>query len=211
LREHILPDPIRELYESRWQEAAEFHSVWVMLQQLFDGTAKNARLIRHTGASFFMAVRKAMRDSIVLSVARLTDPPRTGRKENASLPALLEKTRECGAPALVVELELLMGEIKTLAEPIRDRRNRALAHADLETALLIHPDPLPGISFALLEELSSKIADFLNRITRHFLRSETRFTHPVMSGDAKTLLFYLEKALDAEDAERAKHGIDPLD
>jgi hypothetical protein len=32
-----------------------------------------------------------------------------------------------------------------------------------------------------------------------------------MSGDAKTLLFYLEKALDAEDAERAKHGIGPLD
>jgi hypothetical protein len=209
LSERQLPEQIRELYESRWREAAELHSVWIMLQQLFDGSTSNARIFRHTGIAFFMMVRKAMRDSIILSVARLTDPPTTGGRQNASLPALLDKIRDCDAPTLVERLDALMTEIHELATPIRARRNRELAHADLETTLMKR-DPVPGVGFSLLDELSKKIAEFLNAIDLHFTKSETRFDNPMMLGDAKTLLSYLGRALDVEDADRAQVGISPL-
>jgi len=128
LSERKLPDPIRELYESRWQEAAEFHFRGVMLQQLFDGTAKNARLIRHTGESFFMAVRKAMRDSNRPFFARLTIRLLQKKGKRLSASSTGEDSR-VWCPAWSRSLNSSWERSRRLPKPIRQRRNRALAHA----------------------------------------------------------------------------------
>jgi len=206
-----LPEEIRELFKSRWQEVVRLHVRWIMLRQLFDGSSENARILKHTGSFFFVTVRATFFDSIVLAIARLTDRSRTGGRENASLAMLSERVRELRNDPLAESLDKILSEIETLAQPLRGLRNRVLAHSDLATALKNEPDP--GIAATTLDQILEKIRRFMNLIEGHYSKSKshTFYDKPALSNDARTLLHYLKDALAQEDAERVRNGMKPLE
>ncbi len=202
-----LPEELRPLFEAVWQEVVSAHALWLIFCQLYVDKPRQLLIMRETAPGFFSSIRSVIRNSVVLSISRLSDASKTGKMENASLRTLRDIVARLDDSQLAQQLDTTLEQLTKASKPLRDRRNRALAHADLPTALLEHPDPLPGISKENIDDALHDISSFMNAIEMHYADSATEYENPIQHGDAKALLVWLEAGLKLEDNEREKHGL----
>ena len=79
-------------------------------------------------------------------------------------------------------------------EPLREARNRYLAHDELPTALNNHARPMPGVSYAQMETTLKRIRDLFESIEAKFRGSRTR--HELVDADGgEQLIASLERAV----------------
>jgi len=215
VREEILtifPEGTGELFYKLWNSVAHLHLNWKNYRSLFGTSPDRVELLNWVASSFFGLLDGILRHNIVLTIARLTDPPRSAGKDNASLARLVDMLTPFTEPVLVDELRSELEDLQAHCEPLRQIRNRLLAHDDLATALQYHPDPLPGISRAYIEGILEKIRKLLGDIEEHFRGSRTSHQYVISSNDGESLIFALESAREHEKCRRRefnqKYGID---
>ena len=128
-------------------------------------------------------------ESNMLHLARLTDPPRTGKKKNltvCNLPELLEDG------ALKQELSALLEVVKRKTEFCRDWRNRHFAHRDLALALQDgKANPLEQVTKEMFFEALRAVSDLLNAVERFFFRGGCSFESIAPHEGVGTLLWVL--------------------
>lgn len=112
--------------------------------------------------SFFGIVLKSLLESVILYIARSTDPAQTGKHENVTLVQFSEYLPDPAKSNVIPYVD----EVKSLAEPIRIQRNKMYAHLDLDAVLTRRPYVLPGVSLSLIEKVLDLIAESLNEIER---------------------------------------------
>jgi hypothetical protein len=209
------PPGVGELFYEISTSVAHLHLNWKNYRSLFGMSPQRIELLNWAASSFFGLLDGILLHDIVLAIARLMDPPRSFGHDNASLARLIDALGPKASPALVGSLQEKLEDLQTLCQPIRDIRNRVLAHEDLATALNYHPDPLPGISRAYIEGVLERIRTFLNEPEENFRGLTTRYEDPWSLAGGEALIRALESAREHEECRerkfRQQYGIDADD
>src|SRR5438552_2291692 len=131
---------------------------------------------------------------VILSISRLTDRPKSVRGEaNLVLSTLLEDPRLANRPELMEQLKSGIDEAKRLAQPIRQHRDRYIAHFDQATAIGAPDDPLPPVPGSSVDELIAQIEAVCHRYRSELDAVDCSFELSTLGGfDA--LLRVLEEA-----------------
>lgn len=207
IREKILtafPEETGELFYELWINVAHLHLNWKNYRSLFGVSPDRIDLLKWVASTFFGLLDGILLHDLVLAIARLTDPPWTAGKDNASFGLLLEMLTPHIDPRLTDELRSELDDLQAHCEPIRQTRNRLLAHDDLATALRHHPNPLPGISRAYIEEILERVRNLLGNIEEHFLGLPTSHERILLGkhDDAESLVIALQSAREHEKCRR---------
>ena len=133
---------------------------------------------------------------MLLHIARLTDPPASGKsKENLTilnLPGLVEE------PGKKAALDKLANTAKSKTEFCRDWRNRHIAHRDLNLLMNRSAKPLEIASGSQVREALDAIEAVLNEVHLHYMDGWLVFSRNVGgAGNALSLLRLLHDGLRA--------------
>lgn len=170
------------------------HATWQVYVQLFSAKA-DLELLSETGGFAMGVVQRELIDSVLLGIARLTDPPSTGKFQNLSLRRLADrclheaKGNASSRQTLRDDLLVHLNVISLRAENIIRHRMKRIAHTDL--SMLRPEEHPPGIPRNEIEEALGLIRDYMNRINLHEGEGETQYDKVLFSPDGGSLLFYL--------------------
>lgn len=193
--------PLGQLYHALENDVIWVHAKWLEYRKLYGKSEERLDLLNETAGFFFGVVQRVLWDDVLVHIARLTDPPKQGRFENLTLLRLTDafKDTEIG-----VEVQKLVGLTQSRAEFARAWRNRRIAHSDLQLALNLTVEPLPGISRQNVGNALASIRDVMNLLHRHYLGGTVGFEYFIAKDDADTLVYYLSRAAWAEKQERER-------
>ena len=188
---------------SIFQELSLLNLASTTYEYLFSDCQERLDLLSRTAPSFFLLVRRAFRREIVLTVARLCDPPRTAGKPNASLRYLLETIGRLGQKDLAEEIERQLAQVSPIVKSIVGQRNKKIAHSDLGVVTGLS-EPLPGLQWGELRQVVRGLTDIMNLVERHYRKTETRYDLLIESGGPDHLIFALQQAEQYEREQREK-------
>ncbi len=164
-----MPEPILVSAESEAVLTAlhgyitDVHQEWKTLIELFGSGDKKARLLSRTASGFFDTVYWALLRDVLLGIARLTDPLKTGRQDNLVLERLLKLPEVVADATLCTTATKQFEEVKEQAKPFRDYRHKYLAHLDLLTSVQV-TDATAGIKREHVEPMLASIAKMFNTV-----------------------------------------------
>ena len=202
-----LPSELRDLFAPLWQEVSRLHASWELYLDLF-GDEEKIDVLNATVPSVFQIIEENLRESMTVSIGRLTDRAKTGNRTNLSLVRMIGLLPTYCDRDFSEEAARNMAAILAECEPLTLHRNRRVAHNDLATMLQYQKNPLPGIGRQRIMAVLEKIAALMNLVERRFCGNKTNYGHGIQLGTGADLLFLLEQALeyDRENlaTERAK-------
>jgi len=200
----LMPQALDEKLKAIDIEVRNLYFKLKFFNQLFTDP-KRVEILKVTAASLFQSIEESMLFDILLSIARLTDPPRSVGRENLSFKNLLQ---EMPNGPLRMEINVLLSNIKQKTKDLETWRNKKLAHNDLQKAL--GGFFLPPIQKKDLADILEMIPKAMNLIYRHFSDTEVRYDMCITSQDGDSLLFYLEYGLDAWEEDKRNQNLDRL-
>jgi hypothetical protein len=189
-----IPEGLNDIYESLWRELVWLHSQWQTFYQLYAVNKEQVQFLNDKAPAFFRTIQDSLVQAIFMSLSRLTDPLRTGKKENLSLMRLLEHIDPSQESEFRNNVTGQLNSILDHCAPFREWRNRGFAHNDLPTALKFHPDPLPEIGKEVVEEALRMMRNLMNSIQGHYENGETAYDNIIERGGAEDIVFYLQEA-----------------
>ena len=114
-----IPDEIRLEYEQLENEVIWLHLKWEFYLQLFGVDEKRIELLNTTAPQFFGVRQDTMFDNLLISISRLTDPPKTGephkKRESLSLLRLVNSIDAKQCPELRRKVQNCWGKLITFA------------------------------------------------------------------------------------------------
>jgi len=194
----VLPGKVGELYYELWNNITTLHLNWQNYRILFGTSPERIDLLNWAAGSFFGMLDDILRHEVFMHIARLADPARSMGRDNASLERMVRELSANGEETFITGLGTKIQDLQAYCSPIRQLRNRTLAHGDLATALRYHPDPLPGISRAYIEGALQKIRDIMNDMELKYFNSTVFYEDVIAQDDANALIYTLERAKEHE-------------
>lgn len=199
--EHIrlMGEDLGSIYAALWQQIAWVHAKWSEYVVLFGTKESRVDLLNSVAPSFCRLIQDSLWENVLLHIARLTDPPTTGRKQNLTIQRLADLIHDVQTKAKVQELV-----VQALAASVfaRDWRNRHIAHSDLHLSLSNAAQALKPASRQKVLEALQALATVMNAVAAHYLDSSSFFE--ASDGDAKSLLYVLDDGLTADRARRER-------
>ena len=194
------------LYYALWNELASLYWKWGEYVEIFGTKPSRIDIVNQAAGQFFRIVQDSLWESLLLHIARLTDPAHSfGKrgKDNLTiqrLPDLIdnEEVRK--------SIEGLIRAALDNADFCRDWRNRRIAHKDLDLATNDGAEPLKPASRAKVKEALHSISDVLNAVSSHYMDSTTVFEGVGSPTGAVSLLDVLADGLRAEKERRDRLG-----
>lgn len=198
-----LPVDVKEIFGPLSNEILWINAGWNRFKKIYCGDEESLEmdprrieLLTAVASTFFGELQGTLLDSVVLGISRLLDPKEMGPYENFVLERLEDRVRERGDVGLANQLAEERNDLKDYCEPLRDNRDKKIAHWDRDFdapgTIDLRPDRIEG---AL-----SKVADFMNKVKVHYTSAETGYQAPIVTGDADALIVALKKAVDYDDA-----------
>ena len=193
------------VYNALWNEVAWLHAKWHEYKELYGEKPTRLELLNRAAGFFFRIVQDTLWEDTLLHIARLTDPPGSGRRQNLTVFRLRSLVDD---PKLRQQLDALLTEVQLKTQFARDWRNRHIAHRDLAKALGEGAEPLAGASRNHVDESLQALATVLNQVNTVYLKSTLLFDviTPMTGGVA--LLYVLRDGLAAGEKrlERLRAG-----
>jgi hypothetical protein len=138
------------------------HARWKLYRQLYARSPERVDFLNKVAGHFAGVLQNTLYEDVLLNLARLTDPPRSGSgQENLSLRKL---PRLIPDPALRSAVEALVRSALKACEGARTWRNKYIAHRDLALALASTSDPPGAPSRAEIEAALGAIRAVLDRL-----------------------------------------------
>jgi hypothetical protein len=188
-----------KIVEAIWNHIAELHAEWKTLIQLFGVSQAQSDFLNKKAGDFFETVHQTLIRDILLGISRLTDPLSTAGKDNLVLERLLQLPEVVANSTLSSKVAAQLIEVKAQAGPIRDYRNKYLAHLDLVASLAPGSDVLPGIARQDIDGVLESFSDLFNLIEQTLQDRTVAFKRISIHGGPEDLLKHLE---DAESWQR---------
>lgn len=190
----VFPKRAGKLFHQLLTDVTILHLNWQNYRTLYGTSSERIDLLNWAAPLFFALLDGILLHDIIMAIARLTDPSKTGRHQNASLENLLNKLVPSLQSNLAHQWRSELKDLNAHCALIRKIRDRIIAHNDLGTALQYDPDPLPGISRAYIESVLEKIRKFIGDIEEHFRGIRTSHYHVFTCNDGESLIYALESA-----------------
>jgi hypothetical protein len=200
------PSEVRDVFEALRQEVSFLHANWDTFKQLF-GSEESVAALNETAPGAFQLIGFLFRREFIMGICRITDPKESKVRGSVMDNLTLKQLRQivgqhCTDAGLLARLDELEKSLELQVAPIRDRRNRAIGHLDMQTALNYHPNPLPTVKSQQIEEALRQIAAFMNEVNGHFAAAHADFV-PVIHGPALNIVHGLSEFQRLRKLDRA--------
>jgi len=166
---------------------------WRLFIQLYGSKKENVEVMKAVAGEFFGIVQKLLWDDVLLSIGKLTDPPKNSAQENISIENAIDRLGAVLGEKAVVDLRKQLKDLKEKCGLIKKIRHKRLAHNDKDYSFLgLDKGPLPGEKRNNVQAILDLIKKIINGIEMGFGVSRVLYdmeTHTV--GEA--LIWYLEK------------------
>jgi hypothetical protein len=156
---------------------------------LFEFNESRLELMKETALNFFSTVQYLLWNEFIIGIGRFTDPENTINHDNLSLnmiPALAQRENWVFTP----EMENLLTNANKRSKPIKEWRNKRVAHRDFGTATINH-SPLSKITLEMVESVYQPITDLLSKIYLE-VYGKKLYWETITSHDASSLINYLK-------------------
>ena len=201
-------DDLGTIYFHLWNDIIGLNNRWDIYSLLFRKSDKRIALLNETADLFFKTLWHSLFEDVVLQLARLTDPPRTGKHKNGQENLTVKLLPDLVLEEFKAEVELLVRDVIDKASFARAWRNKALAHSDLKHKIDPDANPLPGITYSQVDKALESLSELMNGIDLHYNRSESRYKLIESETTVESLITYLHKGWKEEQAlqERINSG-----
>jgi len=196
-------DDTKLIFDKLKYEVTRCHYYWILYRQLFGTNETRLEIINKTTPSFFVMYQDMFFDYITLELSKLTDPADFGKYKNLSFYYLLELLQGEISEEFNKMLKDILDELKSVTILFRNRRNKLVAHRDLET---IGKKNEYGISRQSVEDALTVVGKYLNEIDSHFFNTTTMYKEFItdLKDDGTALLINLAKSLAYDDLVKQK-------
>ena len=147
-------------------------------------------LLNKSAPSFFFLVQKTLIDSVILDIAKLTDPIESCKKKNITLRAIPNYIDdEIFKSEIQNEIDNLTNKIQFL----RDKRNQMISHMDFEYYL--GPKKATTTELVTKNEIDTAIKSLysiFNKIEKFYFDTSTLYQHIQIERGAVSLLHLIE-------------------
>lgn len=171
-----IPTEIAEIWTIINDETVMVHAYWLTFMELFGGPQEQADLLEESAPFFFNVIQDALATDIQLTLSKLSDPAMTFKKENATVHHLLNEVEKLNVPELMAKLPPLYKTFSEACQPVRELRNKVIAHIDREIALRKASAP-PTATVGQIREALEALSALMNAIEAYFDGSETAYEH----------------------------------
>jgi len=191
-----MPIEISNVYEALEQEIIWLHIKWQYYCQLFGTDENRIELLNSFAPIFFRVCQDALIDDVILSISRLSDPIKTGdrenKKESLSLLRLVNMVDPQCYPDLRPLIQSIWGIVESLCKPFRLHRHQRIAHNDW-ARIKSTIELLPGISRQSIEDALESIRRLMSAVSEYFDGATQSFVimNPV-GIDGEVLINHLE-------------------
>jgi len=190
----------QELFEKLNDDVITISWKWQIIRSLY-GTQERVDLLSATAPSFFQVCQSTFADDVFLMLSRITDSPKTRGQENLVIARLIDSIDANQDPAFHQKLKQMADAAILACLPFRKHRHKRLAHSDLSFKLQTAGNLIPNISVDEINRAVEALQNVLNEFNRHFLDRETSYK-VIENGGVKALVTYLQKGVDAFEAEK---------
>lgn len=172
-----LPESAPAIWTLLYNETVEVHAYWQLFDKLFGGSQDQLDLLNRSAGFCFYVIRDALLTDILLTLSKLSDPAESYGKTNATAEHLLNEIRNLTpAPAPGDKLRSLLQGYIHACKPIREVRNKMLAHLDRATALHTgHLTSMPITTVAQVNEALRALRDFMNAAAEYLGDGRTAY------------------------------------
>lgn len=192
-----LPDNLREIFVWLCQDVAALREKWSFYLELF-GSEENTDLLSELVLASFQIIEEALRNDIILSICRLSDPIKSLGYENLSFETLKPLVKELSLPD---NTSKLFEDFQSACELVQKYRNKRVGHNDLNTRIKPQDNPLQGIGRDRIDQIIQLAEQILNLVYQHFVGGELVFESDPLGG-ADALIFWLKTAKEYEAAKK---------
>lgn len=169
-----------KLASELWQDVVNLNYNWKIFLNTFRRGSEENMLLFKTCSSFFTVAANSILNSMMLEICKLTDHSNSQNRkkyENASIRRLLEYI---DSSLNLEEKKVIYSKLQFIeksTEPIRQHRDKLIAHQDLKIKLEMPNPSLPSITFDDLNNIIANISDLINELEKKYLNSSTAFDH----------------------------------
>lgn len=156
-------DKHRGLLNAIEREFIQLRYRWAMFGQLFDSGRDNVDLLNKSGSNVFQLLQKLIIDDVMMALCRLSDPPKSMGRENASLRNLVGKLEQELPSESREKINAKLTELSEHLKKVTILRNKALSHTDLAHAL--NTELLPRPTYDEMDGAINAVTSVLNEIT----------------------------------------------
>jgi hypothetical protein len=178
---------------------------WQQFQKLYETNSERIEVMNKTAPFFFRMIEFTLWESIVLQIARLTDPPRSVGKDNLTVKRLPDYIKSESKRKII---EGLIGIADLECSFARDWRNRHIAHRDLSLAINLPVTKLAEANKSIVETALKSLENVLDIIHGEYFDTQFMYEFGSYSGDAHSLLHHLRNGWESQERifERIKNG-----
>ncbi|KGK80028.1 hypothetical protein PM03_04925 [Thalassobacter stenotrophicus] len=176
--------------------------------QIFHGffvtSPKRVEVLNEASGLVATYAGKTLWDSLCMSICRLTDPKKSVGQPNLCLETLCDYLKEAEHP----EFRTLLNDAMQTAKPFRARRNKVLAHADIDIATKI--STIKGNSYNDTKNCLDKCAVCVNYVYGEFFATTMLYDDCITATkDERAFLksLYLGNKLIADNSAATKAAV----
>lgn len=183
-----LPSQIQELWASLLSDVVWLHGRWIIYRQLFGINKERVDLLNESAGTFTSIIQRLLLHDIQISISKIGDPAGTSSRANLTLRRLQLEIENIGEAALANSMNSHLLAFETLCKKIRYRRNKWMAHNDLQTRLDEKAAPLTGPSRNEIEQALEAMRTVMHCVEFHYKAQRTAFEHFEMLEDGEHLI-----------------------
>ena len=192
-----MPSAVSEIHEKLRREVVFLYTKSQWFKKLYCTDDETVQLLDSAASFFFLVYSEMLRDDIIMTVCRLTDPAKTkvkkAMKNNLTVKYLVEIIPPADR-ALQSSLRSLLTCLDSHCQPFRKHRNLRIGHCDFEVRLKRSASLLPDIGLDDVDQALGSIAAVLNAVEMHYCGNEQSYKKGVYgSGNAEDLIKFIKR------------------
>ena len=188
-----IPPEISEIWEFINSEIIWLHGRWNVHRQIYGTSPECIALINWAAPTFFVIIQRVLMNDIQLTLVKLADPALTGKRDNATLEALVVLLEKYYSDAPIQDIRDSLIEFRKRCKNIQHRRNKDIAHFDLQVQLGDNSELLPGPSMQEIESALEALRQFMKILIVYFVMPHKVY-ELITPTNGNTLLYQLKKA-----------------
>ena len=142
-------------------EFAQIKYRWQMHDKLFEDN-DTVDLLNRCGGKVFALLQSLLVYDTLAALCRLTDPKKSSGQENNSIYNQFEKQKVTLSVKEIQEIDSLLLSLEDKIKNIRNLRNKAISHNDLEVAKNVVQ--LPAVTYGEIDEVINLVCMALNKV-----------------------------------------------
>lgn len=171
------PEPVQEIWATLSSDVVWLHGRWIIYRQLFGTSKERVDLFNETAGTVAVIFQDVLLRDVQITISKLGDHAKSRQNDNLTLRRLQMELRNAGEADVADQLEPLLDAFETASKTVRTRRNKWIAHSDLDTLLAARAKSLLGPSRAEIEDILAALRDVMNCVELKYTDATTAYEH----------------------------------